>query len=399
MKPKRFHTWFVPLFATLLIFIGGVASNWVAADLQDNLEPYRPWVWTLFVLALLTTLFMAWRETRSAEPEPTLADQPKVRIGHDQIGGDKAGGNVIKAEVSESENTVIGANNVQTVIQQAVFNLAQQVQSRTLTTEQARSITTAYLEQVVNRYRYLDFKGMGVTDRVALQLPLLEMYVPLRARRELPAGDTTARSLRLAGRAVSEAEAAEMGQHLSEPQPVIDLLQAHAGVIVLGDPGAGKTTFLKYLALLLAFDQGERIGLAGYLPVLIPLAAYANRLEQGDVALQDFLGDYYRSLGIPLPIGDLLSAVLTQGRALLLMDGLDEVQSLLQRTTLVKRFEEFFAFHRKTGNKFVLTSRIVGYRDLRPSAPGLLEATLVDFDEHEIAQFVGKWSQAVERAV
>lgn len=40
--PRRFHTWFVPLLATLLIFVGNVASNWLAADLQAVLTPFRP---------------------------------------------------------------------------------------------------------------------------------------------------------------------------------------------------------------------------------------------------------------------------------------------------------------------------------------------------------------------
>ena len=34
--------------------------------------------------------------------------------------------------------------------------------------------------------RYLDFRGMGMSDRVALKLSLLDMYVPLKARVERP---------------------------------------------------------------------------------------------------------------------------------------------------------------------------------------------------------------------
>ena len=34
-----------------------------------------------------------------------------------------------------------------------------------------------------------------------------------------------------------------MGQRVSEPMPVLDLLKQYDGLIVLGDPGAGKTTF------------------------------------------------------------------------------------------------------------------------------------------------------------
>ncbi len=48
---------------------------------------------------------------------------------------------------------------------------------------------------------------------------------------------------------------------LGEPQPVLDLLHEHDGLIILGDPGAGKTTFLKVLALNLALGRGADLGL------------------------------------------------------------------------------------------------------------------------------------------
>ncbi len=101
---------------------------------------------------------------------------------------------------------------------------------------------------------------MGISDRIPLRLPLVEMYVPLKARIELPEGETWARQLKLAGRQISDEEAETMGPRLSEPQPVLDLLRANDGLIILGDPGAGKTTFLKYLALILAQGENETLG-------------------------------------------------------------------------------------------------------------------------------------------
>jgi len=66
--------------------------------------------------------------------------------------------------------------------------------------EDIRQATERYLQHLVDRYRYLDFKGMGISDRVPLRLSLVSMYVPLKARVELPKGETWARELRLAGR-------------------------------------------------------------------------------------------------------------------------------------------------------------------------------------------------------
>ncbi|MEM7112995.1 MAG: SUMF1/EgtB/PvdO family nonheme iron enzyme [Chloroflexota bacterium] len=261
-----------------------------------------------------------------------------------------------------------------------------------------KSTLARYRQYLLQRYRYLDFKGMGITDRVPLELPLVDMYVPLRARIEMPDGETWSRELRLAGRLMSDDEAEAIGHRLSEPQPVLEQLQKAAGLIILGDPGAGKTTFLKYLALRLA--QGDDIGLGQRLPILLPLSAYANALANEDISLDDFIPRYYRDLGIKLPLDDMLDAALQQGQALLLLDGLDEVKELSQRTLVVDRVMTFFAFHQAQGNKFVLTSRIVGYRDVRPTQQsGLRECTLVDFDEVEIEDFVARWTTAVERAI
>lgn len=264
--------------------------------------------------------------------------------------------------------------------------------------EELQRGTARYLAHLLDRYRYLEFKGMGVSDRVPLQLPLVEMYLPLRARIELPEGETWARQLHLAGRRPSEEEAEAMGRHLSEPQPALELLHRYGGLVVLGDPGAGKTTFLKYLALRLASGQGEALGLGARLPVLLPLSAYAVALEGRDVALDRFIAEYYRDRGVDLPLGPMLDQALARGGALLLLDGLDEVRDLARRHLVIQRVVDFFAFHRAADNKFILTSRIVGYREVRPTAEGLAECTLVDFDEDEIDEFVDKWTGALERA-
>ncbi|MFL6258078.1 MAG: formylglycine-generating enzyme family protein, partial [Thermoanaerobaculia bacterium] len=86
------------------------------------------------------------------------------------------------------------------------------------------------------------------------------------------------------------------------------------------------------------------------------------------------------------------------GEVLLLLDGLDEVRELKHRNLVVERVKDFYSLHRGAGNKFVMTSRVVGYREVRPAAEGLAEATLVDFDDEEIEVFVEKWTAAIEKA-
>jgi predicted NACHT family NTPase len=133
--------------------------------------------------------------------------------------------------------------------------------------------------------------------------------------------------------------------------------------------------------------------------VLAPLSAYAAAVESGDVPLKDFIGSYYRGRNVELPVDSMLDEALEQGAAMVLLDGLDEVQAVRGRQMVVERIEDFCSFHKGKGNKFVLTSRIIGYRDVRPyNIEGLMECTLVDFEPEDIELFARKWTLAVEKA-
>lgn len=309
-------------------------------------------------------------------------------VGRDQTvqAGDQSF--AIKGDISDS--TVIHAQTV--VLAERLWRGVEP----SLPAANLQQATRAYLNYLIDRHYYLNLKGMGVSDRIPLRLRLLDLYVPLKARLELPEGETWKRDLRLAGRSVTEAEY-QQPLRLSNPVPVLEILRQNSGLIVLGDPGAGKTTFLKYLALSLAGGNSHETGLGDRLPILLPLAAYANALQKSDVRLDDFIAEYFADIGADLPIDTMLAEALQAGRALILLDGLDEVKDPNLRNTVVERVVDFYAFHRRQGNKFVITSRIVGYRAVRPTAEGLVECTLVDFDDDEISLFVERWMTALEK--
>jgi formylglycine-generating enzyme required for sulfatase activity/energy-coupling factor transporter ATP-binding protein EcfA2 len=258
----------------------------------------------------------------------------------------------------------------------------------------------AYLRQA---YQYLDFKGLPQVERIAQQLPLDAVYVPLRARPEMPKGETW---LRVAGRLWEGEELSEMEAQagraapLAEPVPADEVLGVAPALVVLGDPGAGKSTLLKVLALALA-RQDE-----GPLPILVPLNAYAAALEQKEVSLHDFLVTYFATRQRRLRnLGPLFEAALEKGQAVVLLDGLDEVQA--NRAFLVRLVQDFAAEQvprpggegeAVPGNRLVVTSRIVGYREAPLSGPGWRTYTLVDFGREEIERFADRWTLAFEAA-
>ena len=246
-----------------------------------------------------------------------------------------------------------------------------------------------YLAYLADECRWLAFSGiMQVRD--IPRLPMAEVFVPLKV--------TPPAQLR-PERALLEAE------RIEDKVPLQGLLPRYPRLVVLGDPGSGKTTFLKYVALALAEGPAaarERLGLdvdaaseAGpWLPVLFPIAAYVEALKkEANVALFDFLPDYFRGRALP-DLGPLLGAELDAGHCLLLLDGLDEVGSPGDRRLAVGRVADLT--RKCPGNRFVVTSRIAGYDQAPLSSDEFTHLTIQPFDEEDIARFAGQWCHAYE---
>lgn len=140
-------------------------------------------------------------------------------------------------------------------------------------------------------------------------------------------------------------------------QSVLDLLQKHRRLIVLGDPGSGKSTIVNWLAWLLAGGQQANLpaALVGALPM--PLVARELKLEKlrhFDDLIDAFLG---HAVARHLPRERAFES-LAQGRAVLLIDGLDEV-SAAWRERLRDVLREGAAFYPQA--HMLATSRLIGY--------------------------------------
>ena len=250
-----------------------------------------------------------------------------------------------------------------------------------------------YLLHLRRSYRALDFKGIPQLDSFSRELLLEDVYVPLLARPEQPEGETWER--RLAGRKLDKEtlptqDLAMLGKVDAQPIKVEEALGKHARVVVLGDPGSGKSTLLKYLALRLAAENDAP------LPILMPLNAYAAALEKGDQNLQDYLPQYFSGLAQGLAgLKPLFDTAIEKGQAIVLLDGLDEVQSERVRALLVNRVEAFAA---ETSLKIIVSSRIVGYRESSLLASSWVLYTLSDFDRPAIETFAAKWCLAFEKS-
>ena len=154
---------------------------------------------------------------------------------------------------------------------------------------QNAAIAKEYRERLIKQYRRVDFRGiMQVRHMVSLELE--ELYVPSRAVSGLPDyspsvgrpydgegdDDATARSLMHSG----EFDRLNRAMDDGEPIELDEALRSDRRLIVLGDPGTGKSTFAKWLALTYASGSEcvqERLGIdEDRFPILVSVAAYAN---------------------------------------------------------------------------------------------------------------------------
>lgn len=65
----------IPAIASTLLFLGGVAGNLVATDLDPVRRDYRSWVWGFFFVALIITVIVAVREYNREDKSPDPQDK------------------------------------------------------------------------------------------------------------------------------------------------------------------------------------------------------------------------------------------------------------------------------------------------------------------------------------
>jgi predicted NACHT family NTPase len=155
-------------------------------------------------------------------------------------------------------------------------------------------------------------------------------------------------------------------------------VQGHSKLMVLGKPGAGKTTFLKYLAMQCIEGQFQ----AKQVPLFITLKDFAEAPKQPD--LLEYIAQQFSGSGVT-DASVKAEQLLRQGQALVLLDGLDEVREEDTKRILRQIREVSDQFHI---NQFVITCRIAA-KDY--TFERFTEVEVADFDEEQIAIFAQNW--------
>jgi hypothetical protein len=142
-----------------------------------------------------------------------------------------------------------------------------------------------------------------------------------------------------------------------------EFCQKYGSVLLTGDPGSGKTCFVKSEILAYceraagtALDQGERDWHSVHVPIMLQLSELVSELDFETAGLFAIASRLSERRGLHFPEEHMLALAL-QGRLALFFDGLDEVVSIERRALVVRRINDLVTEYLPFGNRIVVTSR------------------------------------------
>jgi predicted NACHT family NTPase len=157
-------------------------------------------------------------------------------------------------------------------------------------------------------------------------------------------------------------------------------------VVILGDPGAGKSSLLQYLALIWAELPLRDLAMPPT-PLLVELRTYAREKQMG--RCQDIL-TFLHSGNITCRLDQQqLHDKLKAGQAIALFDGIDEVFDPVLREEVVTDIHRFTNDYPQV--RVIATSRWLGYKVQKLRDAGFQHFMLQDLEDEQIEDFIQRW--------
>jgi HEAT repeat protein len=288
--------------------------------------------------------------------------------------------------------------------------------------EKQKAALDRYCEKALDAWDIIDLSNLPEPDiELAIQRLLLrQLYMPLRIQVEPTTrgeSDDAALARLEAGR---EARRHREAGHLlaDEPDrpsrtesrsPVGERLGVSRRLVVLGDPGGGKTTMLRWMATAYllrhkgdaAFSQvpdTDTLPSQPWVPVLIR----CRDLGEEDLCrcFTDFLTQHLKKSELLPEEANVMRAVIldriANAKALLLVDGLDEITNPQVRMMFCQELERTAA--RYPDAPIVVTSRIVGYRDMPyRMGSGFEHGVIAELNREDKDLFAQRWVHVTEQ--
>lgn len=155
-----------------------------------------------------------------------------------------------------------------------------------------------------------------------------------------------------------------------------DVLASSKRIFILGKPGAGKTTFLKYLAMLSCNGRIQKT------PIYLSLKEWSDSC----LDLHSFIEKQFGICGFPEP-KPFVEKVLAKGEAIVLLDGLDEVnQEGAARMRMVQALVDLA--NQYSDCTYCITCRVAA-NDYTFTQFTYVE--IADFDIQQKEYFIARW--------
>ncbi|MBD2774401.1 HEAT repeat domain-containing protein [Iningainema sp. BLCCT55] len=177
--------------------------------------------------------------------------------------------------------------------------------------------------------------------------------------------------------------------HQQSTHSVLDVTQSvnYQYIMILGDPGSGKSSLLHYLALKWAETLVPDLP-SQPIPLLIELRTYAR--SRNNQESENFIELFQQGSGFICPLNpQQIHQLLRQSKAFVMFDGLDEVFEPSKREEAITDIINFTKTYPHV--RVLVTSRVIGYKPQRLQDAKFRHFMLQDLELEQIYTFIDKW--------